>query len=258
MEKHWGLESSLSGRNSFIGAALAAPSHPSQGPRACRRLAVWRAVGWWVAAAKGKLLCSEAAEAIFFTKSSATELMQMQQQQHRQLAGNQHSFNYNPALLRVGLSKATVTLPVRTVTARLGSHQGICILHFSASVLLSPRGPLWLPGCVPKREVHAWRVATPGPRCRESGPVVLGGGSGTPKCRAVGRLRQRLGLILGMQWLMLTKVNPFLPWLVFLQVYFLKVPFSVRSFKPSPCFSAGVAGHAEAGLDGLRWHAQSG
>lgn len=147
---------------------------------------MWRAVGRWVAAAKGELLCcskrSEAAEAIFFTKSSATELMQMQQQQHRQLTGTQHSFNYNPALLRAGLSKATVTLPVHAVTARLGSHQGICILHFSASVL-SPRGPLWLPGCVPKREVHAWRVATPGPTCRESGPVVLGGGSGTPKCR---------------------------------------------------------------------------
>lgn len=121
--------------------------------------------GTWVAAAEGELLCSEAAEAIFFTKPSATELMQMQQQQHRQLTGTQHSFNYNPALLRVGLSKATVTLPVRAVTARLGSHQGICILHFSASVLLSPRGPLWLPGCVPKREVHAWRVATPGPTC---------------------------------------------------------------------------------------------
>jgi len=50
---------------------------------------VWRAVGQWVMAAMGEPLCcgkcSEEAEAIFFMKSSATELMQMQQQQHRQL-----------------------------------------------------------------------------------------------------------------------------------------------------------------------------
>lgn len=70
---------------------------------------------------------SEAAGAVFFMRSSATKLMQMQQRDTASFTGTRRSFNYHPALLRVGLSKAMVTLPVRAVTAHPGSPR---YLHF--------------------------------------------------------------------------------------------------------------------------------